>query len=119
MALFNAGFDRLPTRDEWSHWVHEFDLLGNPVAQAQAMINAYAPGISDQELVSHLWSMVVGAPITTAALMDFSELLRDGTYTQASLLDIAANHSLNVEELVEVVGTTVTLDAAAFPIPGA
>ena len=53
-AMFNAGFDRAPTTLELSLWTAQLDRLGSTQALAQAMINSYAPGVSDEALVAYL-----------------------------------------------------------------
>ena len=118
-ALFNAGFDSAPSRAELSQWTAQLDRLGgNPIELAQAMINHYAPGVSDDQLVAHLWSTIVGAPIPLDMLAAYSGLIADGSFTQASLLAFAANIDFNTVELIGVIGQTVGLDAAWFPPPG-
>ncbi|MDP1649720.1 MAG: Calx-beta domain-containing protein [Rubrivivax sp.] len=119
-AMFNAGFDRAPSPAELSQWTAQLDRLGgNQLELAQAMINHYAPGVPDDELVAHLWSTIVGTPIPLDMLVAYTGLLADGSFTQASLVEFVANIDLNTVELVGVVGQTVALDPAWFPLPGA
>ena len=98
------------------------DLPGVAKARAQdeykRQINHYAPGVSDDQLVAHLWSTIVGAPIPLDMLAAYSGLIADGSFTQASLLAFAANIDFNTVELIGVIGQTVGLDAAWFPPPG-
>ena len=118
-AMFNAGFDRAPSLAELSQWTAQLDRQGgNQLELAQAMINHYAPGVSDDELVAHLWSTIVGTPIPLDMLAAYTGLLADGSFTQASLVEFVANHELNTVELVGVVGQTLALDPAWFPLPG-
>jgi len=118
-AMFNAGFDRAPSLAELSQWTAQLDRQGgNQLELAQAMINHYAPGVPDDALVAHLWSTIVGTPIPLDMLAAYTGLLADGSFTQASLLEFVANIDLNTVELVGVVGQTVALDPAWFPLLG-
>lgn len=117
-AMFNAGFDRNPDASERGRWTAQLDQLGNGRDLAQAMINFYAPGVPDDALVAHLWGTIVGTPITPADLAAYVGLLRDGTHTQASLLELVATLPLNTVEMAGIVGQVVTLDTAYFPLPG-
>ena len=115
-ALFNAGFNRLPSAAELSLWAGELSHLGGNLTQlAQQMINHYAPGVDDASLVAHLWSTVVGTPLLPADAATYQGLLQSGAYTQATLLEAAALHPLNLVELVGFEGSTQWLDPALFP----
>ena len=117
-AMFNAGFNRAPTIDELSLWTSTLDRLGgNTRDLAQTMINHYAPGVSNEALVAHLWATIVGGAIPTDALLTFTGLIVNGTFTQASLLEFVAIHPLNLNEIVQIVGTTLNLDPS-FLAPG-
>jgi hypothetical protein len=118
-AMFNAAFDRAPSVAEVSQWTAQLDRLGgNQRDLAQAMINHYAPGVPDDAVVAHLWSTIVGTPIPLDMLAAYTGLLADGSFTQASLVELVANIDLNTVELVGMVGQTVALDPAWFPLPG-
>jgi hypothetical protein len=119
-AFLNAAFDHAPDTATLSYWTAELGRRsGNTVDLAQEMINHYAPGVSDTDLVAYLWSTVVESPITPEDLGAFVGLIRNGSHTQASLVDLAAQHALNTAELVGIVGTTLSLDPALFPVTGA
>jgi len=101
-----------------SRWTAELDRLeGDTVALVQQIINYYAPGASNEMVVSHVWSMVVGSPITPGDLATYVGLIDNGSYTQASLVDLAATLPFNTGELVGLVGTTMHLDPSFFPLP--
>lgn len=117
-AMFNAGFDRGPTPTELALWTSQLDRLGNTRDLAQAMINYYAPGVPDEALVAHLWGTIVEAPIPLDALQLYVGLVGNGTYTQASLLELVATLDLNTVELTGIAGSTLTMDASFFPVPG-
>ena len=118
-AMFNAGFDRGPTIDELSLWTSTLDRLdGNTRDLAQMIINYYAPGVSNEVLVAHLWGTIVGSPIPADALTQYTGLIVNGTFTQASLLESVASLSLNTDEIVQIVGTVVNLDPGYFLAPG-
>lgn len=116
-ALFNAGFNRGPDSSELGRWTAQLDQLGNGRDLAQAMINYYAPGVPDDAFVTHLWGSIVGTAISPADLATFTGLIRNGTHTQASLLELVATLQLNTAEIVSVVGQTLSLDPSFFPLP--
>lgn len=115
-ALMYAAFARAPTTAEASRWTAQRDQLGSAEALAQAMIDAYAPGVDDASLVGYLWQRFTGTPIDAASLAQYVGLLADGTYTQASLLTFTT--TLDPSGVAVIVGQTVTLDAGWFPVPG-
>lgn len=117
-AMFNAGFDRAPSTAELSMWTAQLDRLGSAQALAQAMINFYAPGVPDEALVAHLWGTIVETPIPLDALSTYVGLVANGSFTQASLLEFVSTFELNTVEIVGIVGSTLALDPAFFPIPG-
>ncbi len=117
-AMLNAGFNTAPPVSELSRWVAFLDRQGSTLELAQAMISFYAPGVPDDALVAHLWSTIVETPIPIDALMLYSGLVADGTYTQASLLELVSTLELNTSEIAGIVGQPVVLDPAFFPVPG-
>ncbi|HSW04695.1 Calx-beta domain-containing protein [Aquabacterium sp.] len=117
-ALFNAAFDRGPSTAELSLWTAQLDQLGNLTDTAQAMINHYAPGVPDEVLVAYLWGTIIETPIPLDALSLYVGLLGDGTFTQASILALVATLDYNTGEIAGIVGQTLTLDPAWFPVPG-
>jgi hypothetical protein len=122
-ALLQAAFNQFPDAALLSQWVAVDDAVardfGDLPELAQEMINVYAPGVSDEALISHLWASVVGTPIPATELASFVGLLVNGTYTQATLAALAAEHPLNTVDLAGVAGTAWTLDGAWFPHIGA
>ena len=56
----------------------------------------------------------MGAPIAPVDLTSFVALLNSGTYTQASLLVLAAEHAFNTAELVELIGVPWALEPQWF-----
>ena len=118
-AMFNAGFNRAPSVAELSQWTSALDGLGGNLRDlAQTMITFYAPDVPDDALVAHLWGTIVGTPIPLDALALYTGLLADGTYTQASLLELVSTLDLNTNEFVGIVGQALPLDPAWFPDPG-
>lgn len=122
-ALLNAGFARVPDMADVARWTATYDTLardlGDSAALAQLMLNTYVPdGIPDDALVAHLWQSVVGSPIGAAELAQFTGLLHNGTYTQASLLAMAAEQPLNTADLAALTGLPWVLDAAWFVTEG-
>ncbi|MBL0086594.1 MAG: hypothetical protein IPP44_07800 [Ideonella sp.] len=118
-AMINAAFDRAPSAQELSQWTAQLDRLGgNTRDLAQTMINFYAPGVPNEVLVAHLWSTIIETPIPPDMLSYFVGLVANGTFTQASLLERVAVIDENAIEVVGIIGQTLPLDPAWFPIPG-
>ena len=118
-AMFNAAFNRGPNLQELSQWTSLLDRLGSATDLAQEMITTYAPGVPDDVLVSYLWGTIVGTPIPADALALYTGLVANGTYTQASLLELVTTLDLNTVEIAGIVGQPLALDPAWFPsLPG-
>jgi len=117
-AMLNAAFDAPPPVSELSRWVAQYDRLGSTLDLAQAMISHYAPGVPDDVLVAHLWGTIVETPIPLDALMLYSGLVADGSFTQASLLELVSTLELNTAEIAGIVGQPVVLDPAYFAVAG-
>ncbi len=117
-AMFNAAFDRGPGATELALWTSQLDRLSSTRDLAQAMINYYAPGVPDEALVAHLWGTIVQTPIPLDALALYVGLVGNGTYTQASLLELVATLDLNTVEFTGIVGSTLAMDVSFFPVPG-
>ncbi len=119
LALLWAAFDTAPGAALLGQWTSQLDQLGSARDLAQAMINFYAPGVSDEVLVSHLWGTIVETPISPAELSSFVGLLQDGSFTQASLLEFVSTYPLNTAEFVGLVGQPLEMDPSFFPVPPA
>ena len=117
-AMFNAAFNRGPSTQELSFWTSQLDRLGDGTDLAQAMITHYAAGVSNQDLVAHLWGTLVGGAIPLNQLALYVGLIDNGTFTQASLLELVATIPQNTVELAGVVGQLLALDPEHFPLPG-
>lgn len=115
-ALLQAAFNLAPSAGLLSEWVKKgIDGADLPVL-AQDMINTYAPGVSNEVLVNHLYQTVVGATPSQAEVDAFSAQIGPGkTFaTQGDLFAFAALHQLNTDELASIVGTPVALDLSQF-----
>ena len=117
-AMLNAAFNTTPPVGELSRWVAFLDRQGSTLELAQAMISHYAPGVPDDVLVAYLWSTVIETPIPNDALLLYSGLVANGTFTQASLLELVSTLELNTSEIAGIVGQPVVLDPAFFGVPG-
>ena len=118
-AMLNAAFNAAPDTATLSLWTAQLDRLGGLQPLAQAMINYYAPGVSDEVLVQHLWGTIVETPIPLDALGTYVGLVANGTYSQAGLVELVTTLDLNTVEFTGIVGQTLQLDPAYFPVPGA
>ncbi|WP_284618950.1 Calx-beta domain-containing protein [Aquabacterium humicola] len=118
-AMLNAAFNVAPGSAQLSQWTAMLDRQGGNLEDlAQAMINFYAPGVPNDVLVAYLWSTIIESPIPSDALALYTGLVNDGTFTQASLLALVTTIDFNTVEIAGIVGQTLTLDPAWFPVPG-
>ena len=118
-ALLNAAFNQAPDAAMLGRWTAQLDRLGGSVsALAQAMIHEYAPGVSNESLVAYLWFTVVGTPIQQAELAAFVGLIENGSYTQATLAELAALHPLNTADFAPLIGQPMAMDPGYFVMPG-
>jgi hypothetical protein len=118
LAMWQAAFNRAPDKTELSRWVATLDAFdGNTRDLAQAIINAYAPGIGNDIVVAHLWSTLFGGTVPADMLASFTGLMANGTFSQASLLEVAALQDVNLAEIAVLVGQPAELDPSFFPIP--
>ena len=118
-AMLNAAFNAAPDTAKLSQWTAQLDRLGGNLGQlAQAMINAYAPGVSDEVLVEHLWGTIVETPIPLDALSTYVGLVRNGSYSQAGLVELVTTLDLNTVEITGIIDQTLQLQPAYFAPPG-
>ena len=119
-SLYHLAFGTLPDREDLSRWTAQADQLGSPVALAQAMIDTYAPGISNHDLVAYLYEQLADTAPTESQVqwylsqMPPSPPSRGGPYypTQGDLMAFAARHSLNEAGLAGFTDSVQQLDAA-------
>lgn len=115
-ALLQAAFDQAPSTDLLSHWVKEGMDGDDPAILAQQMIDTYAPGVSNDALISHLFQTVAGIVPTQSQIDEFSALIGSGNTfeTQGDLVAFAALLDLNTDEFSSIVGTPIALDLSQF-----
>jgi serralysin len=115
-ALYRCGFGSLPSTPDLSRWTAQADQSGDMGDVAQAMINAYAPGISSADLVTHLYTMLVGVMPSAETVQMYVGMVGAGrSYeTQGDLFAYAANLPLNTAQMAGFVGTAQQLDPSWF-----
>lgn len=115
-ALLEAAFNAAPSASLLSEWVKEGMDGKNLATLAQEMINAYAPGVSNEVLITHLFQTVVGTTPSQADVDAFNALIGPGkTFaTQGDLFAFAALNELNTNEIASIVGTPIALDLSQF-----
>lgn len=113
LALLYAGFDSLPDTATLGHWIAEADQINDSVtfddskieSLAQTMLAEYVPGgISDSSLVSILYTNVVGQVPNNNDIDYYTQLLTNGTYSQAGLFALAAESNLNTSQYATLIG---------------
>jgi Ca2+-binding RTX toxin-like protein len=115
-ALFHAGFGVLPGRADLSHWTAQADASSSMGELAQHMIDAYAPGVSSNDLVAYLYQQLTHQAPSADVVQSYVDQIGAGkTFaTQGDLLAYAANLSLNTDGIAAIVGSVQQLDANAF-----
>ena len=116
LALYNAGFNELPSPRIFGQWIAKSDEIDSAndskagsikddvdmTTLAQSMIDTYAPGLSNEVLVAVLFKNVLGKEATTEELA-LSNLIDNGTFTQGEFFALAARQEQNT---IEITGTT-------------
>jgi hypothetical protein len=119
LALYYAGFNSLPDSKTFGHWIIKADQINSHISfdknnleeLGQAMITEYAPtGISNPDLVTILYTNVVGSAISSSELQYFTQLLDTGVYSQAGLLSFAAENQLNINHYADLIGNGLQYD---------
>jgi hypothetical protein len=106
-------------RNEISEWVKVADELDDLSALAQAVIDTMAPGISNQDLVNHLFFLVTGQHANAEQTLFWTSQIGAGnTYeTQGDLLAMVAGMPEITDALTKLIGAPqVQLDSAAFDL---
>jgi len=123
-SLFHLAFGALPGREDLSRWTAQADQLGSPAALAQAMIEAYAPGVSNRDLVIHLYQQLADTTPTEAQVQAYLAQMAPSPQpgggsapwfaSQGDFVAFVAQHPLNESGLVGFTGSVQQLDAAWF-----
>jgi Ca2+-binding RTX toxin-like protein len=108
-ALLYLWLDRAPSGAELAYWSSVRDGVADLAALAQQALEAYAPGIGNEALVSRLWLNLFGAPIPADALALYAGLIVDGTYTQATLTALAVQRPENTDAFAAAIAPGVTM----------
>lgn len=113
LALLYAGFNAIPDPDPFGHWIAKADQINNsPIFDnadvenlAHAMLKEFVPtGISNSNLVSVLYTNVVGQTPDQSDLDFYTQLIDNGSFSQASLFAFAAESNLNTEHYATLIG---------------
>lgn len=116
LALLYAGFNSLPDAVTFGHWIAKADQINDSPtfdsskveSLAQVMLIEFtgfaSDGISNSDLVNTLYTNVVGSAPSNDDLNYFTQLIDNGTYSQAGLFALAAESSLNTDHYATLVG---------------
>lgn len=106
-ALWRAAFGTLPGRVELSHWAAVADGSADMQALAASMLDSLAPpGITNADVVSHLYVQLVGHAPTADVVNTYASQIGVGKTwsSQADLFAWAASQDLNVQSMIEDAG---------------
>jgi Ca2+-binding RTX toxin-like protein len=123
-SLWHLGFGTLPGMADLSRWTAQADQLGGrPGALAQKMVDTFAPGISNADLVTYLSELHAGTAPTDAQVQSYVRTIAPspqpaGTSpwfaTQGDFLAFVAQWAFNEAGLVGFTGSVQQLDPAMF-----
>ena len=114
-ALLWAGFGAAPTSPLLSQWMPLSTQASGMAQLAQEMLDFYAPSLSTQSLVTHLFGTLLGRAPTAAELTGFSDQVGAGKpfETNGDLFAFAAGVQINTDRMVDLVGSIQQVDLAA------
>jgi len=115
-ALYRAGFGQLPDQAILSRWTAQADVAADMGELGQAMIDFYAPGVSNEALVTHLYFMLTGVMPTPQIVQTYAGLIGGQFETQGDLFAFAASLAENTAQMPGFVGSIQTLDPSWFPL---
>lgn len=112
LSLVYWGTGALPEAVLLKHWVGIAEQLDDIGKLSQAILDAVAPSLASQVLVSHLFQQVAGRPGTAAEVQGLVDLIGDGRMfpTQGDFYAAAAGL---VPVPAELIGVVQVLDAGA------
>lgn len=103
-ALLYAAIDAPPAPELFGAWLRRMDALGDSSKLAGEILAAYAPNLSAEELVAHLFANIIGRPANAQELTALVELIDQGFYDLGGFYAAAAAHALNWAQFA----TTIT-----------
>lgn len=115
-ALLNAAFGT-PDVARLSDWLADADraAAGQDLGDlAQAMINAYAGGASNETVVAYLFQSIVGRAATAQEVQAYTGLIGTSFETAGDLFAHAALLSLNTDKIAGIVGSILQLDPVHY-----
>ncbi|HEY0887482.1 MAG TPA: hypothetical protein VGE20_19460, partial [Ramlibacter sp.] len=115
-ALFHAGPGSIPGLADLSRWTAQSDRSASMADLAQAMIDHYAPGVSNNALVTYLYRQLAGVLPGAEVVQSIVDQIGAGRAfaTQGDLFAYAAAHPLNMQGLVGFTGSVQQLEPAFF-----
>ena len=114
LALAWSGFGAVPGASLLGEWVRNADLAGGSLgALAQQMLDTYVPGMSNQDLVAHLFARFFGHAGTQDELRPFLDMIGEGREFPTQGDFYAAVTGL-LPPPVELVGSVQVLDGTFF-----
>jgi hypothetical protein len=116
-ALLLAGFNAAPDTDTLSQWVASAYLNNYDLGElGQAMIDTWAPGISNEAVITHLYQTIAGVTPSASDIATFNALIGQGQIfgNQGDLFAYAALLDLNTAEFAGLIGQAIALELDYF-----
>lgn len=102
--LLFAALDAAPSATLLGQWIATFDAGMDSSAVATAIIEAYAPAIGSEELVTLLYGNIAGGPPDADTLNHYSAWVDAGSMSRGELYAFAAATPLNAANAAAVMG---------------
>jgi hypothetical protein len=112
-AMWRLAFGTFPDAHDLARWTAVADQSG-PVGLAQAMIDTYAPGVTNANLVTFLYEQLTHVAPSAEQAQPWIDRLDHGSITQAGLVVYATIQPEMVAEMVGFTGTVQPLDPSYF-----
>ncbi|MBG9390581.1 calcium-binding protein [Caenimonas aquaedulcis] len=124
-SFWHLGFGALPNEQDLSRWTAKIDQLGSDhVALAQAMLDTYAPGISSEALITHIFQAQAHRDPTDAEMQQWARYVAPSPPpsggsqpwfdTQAGFVAYVAQLEFHTAAMVGFTGTVQPLDPSYF-----
>lgn len=115
-ALFQSATNTLPDTNILSQWLAAAADVDDMSDLAQDIIDAYAPGITNQTVVTLLYQNIVGSMPSASEIQTFASMIGPGkTFeTQGDIWLWASLLELNTNEFASLIGQPIMLNSSYF-----
>jgi hypothetical protein len=112
-AIWHLAFGTFPDAHNLSRWTAVADQSG-PVGLAQAMLDTYAPRVTNADLVTFLYEQLTHVAPAASQVQPWVDRLDHGSLTQAGLVAYALSQPEMAAQMIGFTGSVQPLDASYF-----